>query len=73
MLIKCFLCIYLKLFKSYFQLHTSEVQDGSDWNRLNLQSVTEQNTLEEFLETAELAGVEFTAGDDWFSTNVEKD
>jgi len=42
-------------------LHTSEVQDGSDWNRLNLQSVTEQNTLEEFLETAALAGVEFTA------------
>lgn len=42
-------------------LHTSEIQDGSDWNRLNLQSVTEQNTLQEFLETAELAGVEFTA------------
>ena len=44
------------------QLHTSEIQDGSDWNRLNLQSITEQNTLEDFLETAELAGVEFTAG-----------
>ncbi|XP_057300386.1 large subunit GTPase 1 homolog isoform X1 [Hydractinia symbiolongicarpus] len=42
-------------------LHTSEVQDGYDWNRLNLQSITEQNTLDEFLETAELAGVEFTA------------
>ncbi|XP_047139857.1 large subunit GTPase 1 homolog isoform X1 [Hydra vulgaris] len=42
-------------------LHSSDLHDGYDWNRLNLQSVTEQNTLEEFLETAEMAGVEFKA------------
>ncbi|KAL4630735.1 hypothetical protein GN956_G15984 [Arapaima gigas] len=42
-------------------LHTSELQDGSDWARLNLQSVTEQSSLDEFLSTAELAGTEFTA------------
>jgi len=42
-------------------LHTSEVQDGDDWGRLNLKSVTDSNTLNDFLETAELAGVEFTA------------
>jgi len=41
--------------------HTSDLQDGYDWNRLNLQSVTEQDTLDEFLDTAEMAGVEFTA------------
>ncbi|OWF46782.1 large subunit GTPase 1 homolog [Mizuhopecten yessoensis] len=42
-------------------LHTSELQDGYDWGRLNLQSVTEQSNLEDFLSTAELAGTEFTA------------
>ncbi|XP_060130220.1 large subunit GTPase 1 homolog [Zootoca vivipara] len=42
-------------------LHTSELNDGYDWGRLNLQSVTEQNSLEEFLATAELAGTEFVA------------
>lgn len=41
--------------------HTSDLQDGYDWNRLNLQSVTEQDTLDDFLDTAEMAGVEFTA------------
>jgi len=45
-----------------FQLHTTELDDGLDWNRLNLKSVTEENTLDEFLSTAELAGTEFTAG-----------
>lgn len=44
------------------QLHTSELNDGYDWGRLNLQSVTEQSNLDEFLATAELAGTEFTAG-----------
>ena len=44
------------------QLHTTELNDGYDWNRLNLQSVTEQNTLDDFLATAELAGTEFQAG-----------
>lgn len=42
-------------------LHTAELNDGYDWGRLNLQSVTEQNNLEDFLATAELAGTEFTA------------
>ncbi|KAH0624309.1 hypothetical protein JD844_008013 [Phrynosoma platyrhinos] len=42
-------------------LHTSDLNDGYDWGRLNLQSVTEQNSLEEFLATAELAGTEFVA------------
>uniref|UniRef100_A0ABM5G4D9 Large subunit GTPase 1 homolog n=1 Tax=Pogona vitticeps TaxID=103695 RepID=A0ABM5G4D9_9SAUR len=42
-------------------LHTSELNDGYDWGRLNLQSVTEQDSLEEFLATAELAGTEFVA------------
>ena len=44
------------------QLHTSELDDGYEWGRLNLNSVTEQNALDEFLATAELAGTEFTAG-----------
>ncbi|XP_054839669.1 large subunit GTPase 1 homolog [Eublepharis macularius] len=42
-------------------LHTSELNDGYDWSRLSAQSVTEQNSLEEFLATAELAGTEFAA------------
>uniref|UniRef100_A0A8C9W630 Large subunit GTPase 1 homolog n=1 Tax=Scleropages formosus TaxID=113540 RepID=A0A8C9W630_SCLFO len=42
-------------------LHTSELQDDSDWARLNLQSVTEQSSLDEFLSTAALAGTEFAA------------
>jgi len=45
-----------------FQLHTTNVDDGLDWNRLNLKSVTEENTLDEFLSTAEMAGTEFSAG-----------
>ena len=52
----------LTVFLFWLQLHTSELNDGYDWGRLNLQSVTEQNNLEEFLATAELAGTEFTAG-----------
>ncbi|KAM4575284.1 large subunit GTPase 1 homolog [Fundulus diaphanus] len=42
-------------------LHTSELNDGYDWGRLNLQSVTEQNSMDDFLATAELAGTEFVA------------
>lgn len=50
-------------FKSDFtQLHTSELNDGYDWGRLNLQSVTEQSSMDDFLATAELAGTEFVAG-----------
>ncbi|KAF5303058.1 hypothetical protein FQR65_LT08387 [Abscondita terminalis] len=42
-------------------LHTTEIQDGYDWGRLNLQSVTEESSFQEFLATAELAGTEFEA------------
>ena len=38
------------------------MDDGYEWGRLNLQSVTEESRLDEFLSTAELAGTEFTAG-----------
>lgn len=37
------------------------MNDGYDWGRLNLQSVTEENSFQEFLSTAELAGTEFHA------------
>ncbi|KAM6223137.1 large subunit GTPase 1 homolog [Rhynchocyon petersi] len=42
-------------------LHTRELNDGYNWGRLNLQSVTEQSSLDDFLATAELAGTEFVA------------
>ncbi|KAJ8930193.1 hypothetical protein NQ314_017033 [Rhamnusium bicolor] len=42
-------------------LHTTEIQDGYDWGRLNLQSVTEESSFQEFLSTAELTGTEFQA------------
>ncbi|KAK2119668.1 large subunit GTPase 1 [Saguinus oedipus] len=42
-------------------LHTSELNDGYDWGHLNLQSVTEQGSLDDFLATAELARTEFVA------------
>ncbi|XP_058494415.1 large subunit GTPase 1 homolog [Solea solea] len=42
-------------------LHTSELNDGYDWGRLNLQSVTEQSSMDDFLATAEMAGTEFVA------------
>ena len=38
------------------------MNDGADWNKINFQSVTEQNSLDEFLTTAELAGTDFEAG-----------
>lgn len=46
----------------HLQIHTSELNDGYDWGRLNLQSVTEQTSMDDFLATAELAGTEFVAG-----------
>lgn len=46
---------------SFIQLHTTEINDGYDWGRLNLQSVTEESSFQEFLSTAELAGTEFHA------------
>jgi len=42
-------------------LHTTELNDGQEWNRLDINSITEQTNLNEFLETAELAGTEFQA------------
>ncbi|XP_055685417.1 large subunit GTPase 1 homolog [Lutzomyia longipalpis] len=42
-------------------LHTTEMKDGFDWGRLNLQSVTEESSFQDFLRTAELAGKEFQA------------
>ncbi|XP_066260673.1 large subunit GTPase 1 homolog isoform X1 [Euwallacea similis] len=42
-------------------LHTTELDDGYEWGRLNLQSVTEESSFQEFLATAELAGTEFQA------------
>ena len=43
---------------------------GSDWNRLNLRSVTDQNSLDEFLSTAQLAGTDFAAGSSRFLTSI---
>lgn len=62
---QCVVCFLIKaLFDSFshLQLHTSELNDGYDWGRLNLQSVTEQSSMDDFLATAELAGTEFVAG-----------
>ncbi|KOC68471.1 Large subunit GTPase 1 like protein [Habropoda laboriosa] len=42
-------------------LHSANLNDGYDWGRLNLQSVTEESSFQEFLSTAELAGTEFYA------------
>ena len=42
---------------SFFKLHTTDIED----NRRNLQSVTEANDLDEFLNTAVLAGTDFVA------------
>ncbi|EDV23809.1 uncharacterized protein TRIADDRAFT_57384 [Trichoplax adhaerens] len=42
-------------------LHSSQIDDDSDWARLNLHSVTEQSSLDDFLATAQLAGTEFAA------------
>lgn len=42
-------------------LHTTDLQDGYDWGRMNLQSVTENDTVTDLLNTAEMAGREFDA------------
>jgi len=42
-------------------LHTTDLQDGTDYNRIDFQSVTEQSNLEEFLNTADMANRDFTA------------
>lgn len=36
------------------------MDDGASWTRM--QSITQENDLEAFLNTAQLAGTEFTAG-----------
>ncbi|XP_056643111.1 large subunit GTPase 1 homolog [Diorhabda sublineata] len=50
-----------KMVSDNSMLHTTEIQDGYDWGRLNLQSVTEESSFQEFLSTAELAGTDFQA------------
>lgn len=63
----CFSCCPLVTPVLHFQLHTSELNDGYDWGRLNLQSVTEQSSMDDFLATAELAGTEFVAGENYLT------
>ena len=41
----------------------TDVTASADWNRLNLRSITDQNSLDEFLTTAQLADTDFAAGD----------
>ena len=41
------------------QVHTSDLNDGYDWSCMK--STTELGSLDEFLETAQLAGTEFVA------------
>lgn len=50
-----------KMVSDNSMLHSTEIQDGYEWGRLNLQSVTEESSFQEFLSTAELAGTEFQA------------
>ncbi|CAG8750474.1 3945_t:CDS:10 [Cetraspora pellucida] len=40
-------------------LHTTDLDDGAKWTKL--QSITQQSDLNEFLNTAQLAGTQFTA------------
>lgn len=42
-------------------LHTAELNDGYDGRCINLQSLTEQTSMDDFLLTAEMAGRDFTA------------
>jgi large subunit GTPase 1 len=42
-------------------LHSADLQDGYDWGRMNLQSVTEESSYNDFLNTAELARRDFDA------------
>ncbi|ORX57002.1 P-loop containing nucleoside triphosphate hydrolase protein [Hesseltinella vesiculosa] len=41
------------------KLHTTELHEGDDW--MKMRSITQENDLEAFLSTAQLAGTEFTA------------
>ena len=49
------------LFSFFTDFSQLIAQDGYDWGRLNLQSVTEEDSFQDFLNTAELAGREFDA------------
>jgi len=42
-------------------LHSADLQDGYDWGRMNLQSVTEEASYIDFLNTAEQASQDFDA------------
>lgn len=42
-------------------IHSADLQDGYDWGRMNLQSVTEESSYIDFLNTAEQARTEFDA------------
>ena len=45
------------------QLHTSQLNDSNeDRYALTINSVTDQDSLQDFLATAEMAGRDFTAG-----------
>lgn len=39
--------------------HTTELEDGRDWSTINVKSVTEQSSMEEFLSTAALANAAY--------------
>ena len=42
-------------------MNDGEYYSRYDWGRLNLQSVTEEDSYQDFLNTAEMAGREFDA------------
>lgn len=60
---KCIIYLSCTAFHTWlcvlFQLHCSELDTGTG---PNVQSITEQTDLDDFLATAELAGTEFAAG-----------
>ena len=54
---------FYQLIGNLSQLHTAELEDTSEWSKTKtFKSVTEQNSLDEFLNTAELAGADFESG-----------
>lgn len=44
------------------QRHSTELNDGADYGRLNLRSVTQQSSLDEFLSIAEMANTDYSKG-----------
>lgn len=55
-----FFTVIILLYICNFQLHTTDLDD--DVGKINLKSITEESTLEEFLHYAELSDRQFTAG-----------